>query len=378
MKFEQSVYTFLKELEQFDYTLSSIDHVWNIVFLDEKGTWKHIHINKYRETFYISHIDGNTCALEVSPKKSVKAAESFGFSSYDDGRYDPAGVWEPMIEAARRWLKTVEKDWIAANRRVHAEYPLNRRFGVVPAALVTSSLEDTDRFDKALGAAKSRTFIRLVEEGWFHNEENTTVESMSAADYFEYCRLAYIAAKRKEDRLEVNQSGREMYQRHADGRHEGLLDIDENSPQEFADWIDGKHSKKTTGGHPWEIKRGGNTTHIDLSVYRPLYSKKGFKIELRGASCTRLVETVQMFLAIHEAKRPVSISEPEGVRMRLLGQDNIGIIPCYDTLHRANQHFGQDQHVYDVMHYDDLGRYKRRVAPFVSWEPLPVLRLRSL
>jgi len=32
--------------------------------------------------------------------------------------------------------------------------------------------------------------------------------------------------------------------------------------EEFADWIDGKHSQKTVGGHPWEIKRGGNTTHI--------------------------------------------------------------------------------------------------------------------
>jgi hypothetical protein len=46
-----------------------------------------------------------------------------------------------------------------------------------------------------------------------------------------------------------------MYRLYADGRHEGLLDIDEDAKQEFSDWIDGKHPKRTSGGHPWEIKR---------------------------------------------------------------------------------------------------------------------------
>jgi hypothetical protein len=131
-----------------------------------------------------------------------------------------------------------------------------------------------------------------------------------------------------------------MYSRYADGRHEGLLDIDPASEQEFADWIDGKHPKRSVGGHPWEIKRGGNTTHIDLTVSRPFsYRQEGFKVELRGESIGRMVETMRMFLAIHEAKLPVSIVNPEGVRKRLLAQDNIGIIPSYASLHRANQHF---------------------------------------
>jgi hypothetical protein len=61
-------------------------------------------------------------------------------------------------------------------------------------------------------------------------------------------------------------------------------------------------------------------------------------------------------------------------RKWLLAQDNIGIVPCYRWLHRANQRFGKDEDVYDVMHYDDLGRFKRRIRPFIVWEPLPVLR----
>jgi hypothetical protein len=170
-----------------------------------------------------------------------------------------------------------------------------------------------------------------------------------------------------------------MYVLYADGRHDGLLDINPASEKEFADWIDGTHPKRGMGGHPWEIKRGGNTTHIDLIVSRPaLYRKEGFKVELPGESIGRIVETMRMFLAIHEAKLPISITNPEGVRKRLLAQDNIGIIPTYTSRHRADQHFGKDEDVFDVMYYDDLGRFKRRIAPFITWESLPILKPRDV
>ena len=85
-----------------------------------------------------------------------------------------------------------------------------------------------------------------------------------------------------------------------------------------------------------------------------------------------------MFLGIYDASIPISIADPEGIRKRLLAQDNIGIIPSYASLHRANQHFREDQYVYDVLHYDDLGRYKRRITPFITWEPFHVLKLKDI
>ena len=44
------------------------------------------------------------------------------------------------------------------------------------------------------------------------------------------------------------------------------------------------------------------------------------------------------------------------------------------SLHRANQRFGKEQDVFDVLHYDELGRFKRRITPFITWEPLPILK----
>ena len=375
MELRASTFAFVKELGDFSYELSVLDRVWNILFPDKGGKWHHLHVNKYKHTFYITDVGGRG-GLEVEAKKSVRAMDSMGASSYDvENHARLAMAWEPLITSAHNWLKVARKDWIKANKRIQVEYPLRHRYGVAPNALLRASLPGAYRLDKELGKDRTWKLVRLVEDGFFLKAENTEVSSMTAADYFQYCRIAYIAGKRKEETVDESLSGREMYSRYADGRHEGLLDIDPASEQEFADWIDGKHPKRKGGGHPWEIKRGGNTTHIDLTVSRPsLYRQDGFKVELRGESIGRMVETIRMFLAIHEAKLPISIANPEGVRKRLLAQDNIGIIPFYASLHRANQHFRQDEDVFEVMHYDDLGRFKRRITPFVTWEPLPILK----
>ena len=381
MEFTAITYAFVKELTDFSYELSCLDRIWSILFPDQKDRWNYLHVTKYKHTFYISHVEGDSGGLEVEPKKGVRAMDLMGASSpHRTESLDRLAVlWEPLITTARQWLKAVRKDWIKANKRVQAEYPLRYRYGIVPNSLVRASLPDVYRLDKELGKARTRKLVGLVEDGFFLKEENTEISSMTADDYFRYCRIAYLAAKREDETVDESLSGREMYARYADGRHEGLLDIDAASEREFADWIDGSHPRRGTGGHPWEIKRGGNTTHIDLSVSRPSsYRKEGFKVELRGESIGRMVEVMRMFLALHEAGLPVSIANPEGVRKRLLARDNIGIIPSYAPLHRANQHFGRDEDVFDVMYYDDLGRFKRRITPFITWEPLPILKPRDI
>lgn len=383
MTLQNTIDAFLQELAYFDYGLSSIDHIWNVLFPYAKNKWTHIHINKYEQVYFVSQFnERNTddTGLEVEPGKCVKPLTAMGTSSSWNVEDDTplAARWNPLISAAHKWLGTVRRDWIKANKKVQLEYPLNRRYGIVPNSLIRNSLPDIYRLDRELGKMRSRKLVRLVEEGFFMRSENTERATMTAGDYFSYCKIAYLAGKRKREKVDNSLSGREMYKLYADGRHEGLLDIGENSEQEFGDWLDGKHPKRRRGGHPWEIKRGGNTTHINLSVRRPsFHQKKNFIIELQGASIGRMVETMRMFLAIHKASLPISIYDTEGVRKRLLGQDNIGIVPNYSFLHRANQHFSKEQEVYDVLHYDDLGRYKRRITPFIRWEPLPILKPRD-
>ena len=383
MTFQDCIDAFLQELSHFDYGLSSIDHIWNILFPYARDKWTHIHINRYRQVYFISQFtesNRDDRGLEVEPGKSVKPLDTMRTSSSRNLDDDSvlAAYWKPLIIAAHKWLRAVSRDWIKANKKVQLEYPLNRRYGIVQNSLVRNSLPDIYRLDRELGKMRSRKLVRLVEDGFFMRSENTERATMTAGDYFSYCKIAYPAAKRKGEKIDNTLSGREMYKLYADGRHEGLLDIDETSEQEFADWLDGRHPKRRRGGHPWEIKRGGNTTHINLTVRRPSYHQdKNFIVELQGDSMGRMVETMRMFLAIHKASLPISIRDPEGVRNRLLGQDSIGIVPNYTFLHRASQHFSKEQDDYDVLHYDDLGRYKRRITPFIRWDPLPILKPRD-
>ncbi|MBF5059719.1 hypothetical protein [Candidatus Neptunochlamydia vexilliferae] len=58
---------------------------------------------------------------------------------------------------------------------------------------------------------------------------------MTVNDYFEYCKIAYLAGKRKGDHIDKTMTGREMYQRYADGHDEDLLEINPDSKSDFAD-----------------------------------------------------------------------------------------------------------------------------------------------
>ena len=368
MKLEDRVYALIKALKLFDYKIACTDHLWEIIFPDKKNKWHYMHVVKYHDIYYLSLIDKDVCSIESMLNQYAKyTASTFPYNM------DPDILWNHLLPAALRWLNIVSKNWIKANKQVQENYPLNYRYGFVPSIFVSASLTDMYSINTALGKSKTKKFIQIVESDYFHNEQNITRKSMTANDFFDYCKIAYIAGQRRDDHVDKPLSGREMYQHYADGRDEGLLQIDPNSPQEFSDWLDSKHPKRTMGGHPWEIKRGGNTTHISLYVSRPTYGG-GFKITLAGTALGRLKETICMFLALYEAKIPIAIADPDNIRKRLLGQDNIGLIPCYESLHRGNQLFHEEYAVFDVLYFDDLGRYKTRINPFITWLPLPILK----
>lgn len=108
---------------------------------------------------------------------------------------------------------------------------------------------------------------------------------------------------------------------------QGLTDIDENSPEEFSNW----YAHRETGGHPWEVCRGGNSTHVSLYVCKV---DAGFYFAASGSSWWRSIETIKFYLALHRAGMPVVIDEGNLLADRIRGVDKIGIVPkgvtpCY-------------------------------------------------
>jgi len=114
---------------------------------------------------------------------------------------------------------------------------------------------------------------------------------------------------------------KELYLKHADGRDDGLLELDEASAEAFETWY---FDRKQQGGHPWEVCRGGNSTHISLYV---IHDAQGWSFRLAGSSMGRSVETVKFFLALTEQGYPVSLSDGKEILAMLKGEDYIGIVP---------------------------------------------------
>ena len=367
-------------LDSFKNGFSGPDPTWDILYpvRSAKGKWGRCWASRYKGTTYFGF--SSHFRAEINPKE-----DKF---ELDHEHY--WGTWRAMKAAPDdviAWLREVLRDPLKANRRVAREYPLEERKGLVPRYVVERQVPDCYCIGKELGAAKSREFLKIHASGFFYDKENAYVKEMTANQFFEYCRIAYIAAEEKGDHLDKTLSGQEMYKRYADGRCGALHEIDPNSPDEFLLWLDHKTPcTRDCGDHPWEIKRGGNTTHIDLYVCRPdrldWYRPDDEKykelsrtvfVGLRGHHIGRIVETIKMFLALHKAGMPIWIGDADSVRNRILGLDCLGILPESESLHRGWQEFSEDQHVADVMHFSSFGRTRRLALPFVSWEPLPLL-----
>ena len=88
-----------------------------------------------------------------------------------------------------------------------------------------------------------------------------------------------------------------------------------------------------------------------------------------------MAETIRISLALVKEGLPVEIYDVEELRSRLLGMDNMGIIPKFMINHRAAQNFEKGDQVYDCAHLHDFSR-KNRVLPFVSWKSIDPIRPR--
>ena len=66
MGFRELAIVFIKELVGFEHGLSSIDLTWDVIFPGQNKKWHRVTVIKYKNTFFINHLDGKSCSLEVT------------------------------------------------------------------------------------------------------------------------------------------------------------------------------------------------------------------------------------------------------------------------------------------------------------------------
>ena len=101
--------------------------------------------------------------------------------------------------------------------------------------------------------------VRLLKLYEKNRENNPKTPDVSLQDYLDTAAVCYRAAYPKKAK---GMSSLEMYNRWADGRHGGMLDIkDFTGRNEFREW---KKSGRWTGAHPYEIVFSGHRHGIHL------------------------------------------------------------------------------------------------------------------
>ncbi|HUX57577.1 MAG TPA: hypothetical protein VMV77_11425 [Bacteroidales bacterium] len=191
------------------------------------------------------------------------------------------------------------------------------------------------------------------------NSEATMLQEMTANIFFRICEICYDA----NDYFIGNEksiSPREKYLNMADGRDAGLRNIDGDSPNAFYEWY---HSKEILGAHPWEICRGGNSTHISLFISEV---QNKWAIRLAGSSIGRVEETVRMAVALFEKKIPFILRDMQEIVSMVTGNDFIGIVP--DTVYPSYCHslFPREDNIIDFM---NLG-FDKKMNPKIIEKPL--------
>ena len=204
-------------------------------------------------------------------------------------------------------------------------------------------------------------FAKYMEETGRENTV-TPLKEISANDYFRACAIGYAANHYSGG----DQIPREQYYLHADGRDDGLSEIDPDSPSAFLSWFNDPNRQ---GGHPWEIARGGNSTHISLY---PQHEEDSFTFLLAGSSVNRTIETVRIYLALRKAGFPVYVRDGSILANRLTGNEKIGIVPQGIMPVYCENLFPEEQ----IISFMNLDQERLdEVAQHCTWQPVPPVRL---
>lgn len=270
------------------------------------------------------------------------------------------------------WLQTAIENEVARfvadpngyNQFINKNLPLHKRYGKIKRMILWENVDDMIRFDEQFGQANLEKFERVVES---IKEENLITE-MTADDFFRYCEICYDANDYFKDSLGLSPG--EKYRKMADGRDDGLLEVQRDSQQAFEKW----HKERTRIGHPWEICRGGNETHISLMVHR---DNTGWKLYLAGSSRVRAMETAKMAIALFEHNVPFILIDAEPMLQMLKGEDLVGIVPEDVVASYCQGYFPKEDRIHDCINPWHDEDFMRVVEKHAEWYPLEEFELNN-
>ena len=206
-------------------------------------------------------------------------------------------------------------------------------------------------------------FLSLMKKQPDYADELTDrIHNMTVSDFYYFCAVGYQAMGYEG----CDKPTKDQYYLHADGRDEGLSELAPYSPEAFETWLT---DRRMRNGHPWEVCRGGNSTHISLY---PQKDKKGYYLILRGSSWARSTEAIQFYLALIRAEIPVFLYEGDIIARRMTGEEKIGIVPRgIIPKYRSMDFPGENIITFMNLPYED----EDEIAAKCVWQDIPEVHL---
>lgn len=296
---------------------------------------------------------GNEFVIEQDPRKG-KSLEN-----------DISEFVEWILECVRECIQGIENG--TYNEMLERDLPPQHRTGTIVRKELWDILPELrEDFFSEISKTDVTEFLAITSEQSGDEEfEGHRLPSFTANDFYECCSIGYKAIGYNTDGMTL----REQYERYADGRDEELGDIDANSTQAFYEWYndDGRF-----GGHPWEVCRGGNSTHIDLFVRR---DNNGYYLEVAGSSIGRTIEAIKFFLALHRAEKPVYLYQAKLLAARVNEAEKIGVVPEGIIPRYCSSMFPNEK----IITFMNLPFEKRdEVASHCVWQPIRKAKLAAM
>ena len=259
-----------------------------------------------------------------------------------------------LLEPVKQSMEMVRSG--TYNHFVEENLPFQHRKGVIQRKdLWNVYPENKENIFEGLDEDTYKDFQEFLSTN--REDDISRIKTFTANDFFKACAAGYRACGYN---LRDAETGKEMspvdlYLRYADGRDEGLTGkgdglhsetggIDFSDPVAWEQWY---FDRERYGGHPWEVCRGGNSTHVDLIVrndnsvldylflagkieeeeFHSRRENAGYYFEVAGSAWNRSVEAVHFFVAIRKMGYPVILREAMAINDRFQGKDLIGIVP---------------------------------------------------
>jgi len=322
--------------------------LWKDYYPDEKY-WYNFSVSSYMGEYYLC-IDSKLTFHIKSEQETVEDVNCFNTG---------LAIWlkEKVIET----ITKIENDLPNYNKYISENLPYRKRFGKIKRSAYWKIFPYEGRIFKKAFPKKSIDILKNIVKQSAKDESELKINKITSGDFFRFCEIGYDANNYFKGK-KVNLTPREKYLDRADGRDCELRKIDENSIEEFEHWY---KNKSHCGGHPWEICRGGNSTHISLFVSE---IENGWIVSLAGSSSVRVVETAKMAIALYKNNIPFILRDAEEILRMITGIDYIGIVP--DTVFPRYCHglFPENDRIIDFM---NLGFEKvDKITENASWYPV--------